>query len=43
MMILGFAFLGTAWRRRRALLRAVRELPRLSRERMLLLAYARAS
>jgi hypothetical protein len=41
MMILGFTFLGTAWRRRRMLLKLVRELPRLFHERMLLLAYAR--
>jgi hypothetical protein len=43
MMILGFAFLGTAWRRRRELLRMVRELPRLFHERLLLLAYVRSS
>jgi hypothetical protein len=42
LMILGFGIVGTAWRRRRALLQVVRALPRLTHQRMLLLAYARA-
>lgn len=42
LMILGFGLIGSAWRRRRVLLQAVRALPRLMHQRMLLLAYARA-
>jgi hypothetical protein len=41
MMILGFAFLGAVWRRRRLPLHLMRELRRLFHERMLLLAHAR--
>ncbi|WP_232328863.1 MULTISPECIES: PEPxxWA-CTERM sorting domain-containing protein [Sphingomonas] len=41
LMILGFGAIGVAWRRRRALLRAVQALPRLVHRRMLLLTDAR--
>jgi hypothetical protein len=41
LMILGFGVIGTAWRRRRALLKLVKDLPRLFHERLLLLTYAR--
>jgi hypothetical protein len=42
MMILGFGAIGAAWRRRRMLLQALKALPRLMHQRMLLLTHARS-